>query len=295
MPICRDPMMRYFASFGFNVAGPPRPLMPLHVLLKRRGGLQDIGPAGDLWESDISPPEVVSRPSAEFSGLVSARMRRSMGLAVLESVLSGWRREVRMEALREILSNAWRMAFLLPEVEVVNASPLSVDRFISRADLRMNTSLMAGPLSDHGHLDAYVVTDSARADRFAMVGIGRAGETVPIDAPALSAALGPDFRVARSTTRDDIMVVGPEPLTFAFRMFAVSVIDGEWRLTTAKDAVVEGFAVETREERLRRSPPDIYFEAAPLRPPPDEGQQPVAEPNPGVVLDPDKKQFVEPA
>ena len=259
MALCRDPALTFLNDQGYNVVRLPRAgIDPLDVLGRDGGRLERLGSLPQVWStSEQVPGPPAIGPAASISGQSTGNLKLSLGLKLLGDILGA------LGASTPHLDFAYRSARSIQlsfvDVETAAVDPFAIGRFLSSGDLASGNPFVARFFEDED-AEVFVIFEVLRTGSLAVAAQGSNGAEVAVDLPAIQGAVGAKVSVAQSSGREALLTfTGEEPLSFGFKAFELSYVDGDWRVQGADPSPDMAFGDPTaaasavRPARLSRS------------------------------------------
>jgi hypothetical protein len=227
MALCKDPAVTYLQTLNYNVLRHPRAdLTPLDVLGRTLKAVERLGPLEKIWKTSKPKPELKIVESADVKAQSTGSLRGSLGVKVLDGLLSGF--GVGSIGGKFSLSGAKGMRFHFEKPEVFAADPLSIGDYLSEGDLD-SANVVVGRYFYDDAADVYLVTEVLRTNKLTIEFDAENEAKANADVSALEGLLKPELEVARDKKRSTAITVATDKaLCFGFKAYAVSYDEGKW-------------------------------------------------------------------
>lgn len=241
MPICKDPSITFLNRFGYNVVKLPRVGIEPMDLIGKDKSTEWLGPINLVWKSDTPEPKPREpQAAADVQGQQSEQLELSVGLKVLENALRAFGASV--PSLSFAYNRAKKVQFTFTDVTSTAVPPLAAGNYLSGGDLNTNN-----PLVSHYFLEdeaqAYLIFDVLKTNALTVTATDSKGTEIKVDVPQIQAVVGAEVGVKTTGgSESTIKYTGKIPVTFGFRAFAISFVNGKWALEGAQASGALAFA-----------------------------------------------------
>lgn len=226
MGICRDESTQYLRDVGYNVVRLPRDFLPpLSLIGRQRNTFEYVGPISDLITNPAGPlPQITpDRPASNINGQRSSSMKLSIGLSILNGLISGLGGG-KIGATASF-TNARKITFEFTGVLADTVEPTRVGNFLRDGDVDAGNPLLEQYVLGNGKL--YVVTERLRAKELTTSFEASDGVAASLDVPVISNQVGGSLSVEAASGRTNaVKFSGPGYVTFGFKCFEVGVVNG---------------------------------------------------------------------
>ena len=247
MGICKDPVLTYLNSSGYNVVRLPRAgIEPLDVLGRDGNSLEKLGSITEVWTSSNQAPQPgPPMPVAGLNGKTTADLDIGVGLKLLAGTLTGLGAAVGLPALDLAYKNAKSVQFTIRNAASVSISEFAIGKFLSTGRLDL-TNPFAAHYFGNEETQEYILMDVLKADSISVTAKDDSGTEIKLDIPALQNVVGANVNVKVGTTSQrEIVYEGRTPITFGFKAFEALFEDGSGKVrgAAATAAMAYGAAV----------------------------------------------------
>ena len=150
--------------------------------------------------------------------------------------------------------SAKSVQFKFTDVRVSSIDPFLINNYLADGRLR-DGPFVSRFLSDSG-TKAFVITEVLQAKSLSAIAKADSKAEVSVDVPAIQLVLGANVAVSQNDSNSaEVVYLGPDYLTFGFKVFAIKVENGLWR--------IHGVAAE---QSIAFEPPKAGEDEAGLRP-----------------------------
>ena len=260
---CVDPALMLLAKYGYNVVRLPRTgIEPLDVFGRDRNGIELLGRLPTIWENaGPVPPIQGGNVAAEIKTVTTAALKASIGLRVLEDVLTGLGASI--PKVDFAYSGKKSLTFSFGNIQIAKVDPFEVGKYLKAGDLQSGNPWVGRYFFDDD-TDAFVITEVLKSDAVTVSADSSSGTSVGMDVKALEEVVGADVKVeAGGTNKSEITYKGQRHLTFGFKAFRIAYDDGVWKVSgvgpqqgdvylEATDEAVQPPLLAKREGRVGR-------------------------------------------
>jgi hypothetical protein len=245
MGICKDPRLTYLNGEGYSVVRLPRKgILPLGVIGRDHGTKNWLGTLDQIWHSELPVPSVGAPQTVSgINGQRSSDIKLSLGLEILGNALSGM-----FGSLAPSLDLAYKEAksvqFTFRDVVSLSIDPFVIGNYLAKGDLAGSNVFVKKFFGGQKDVDALVITEVLQSRSLGVIGKKSDATSVAVNVPQIQAALGAkvEVKVANADTME-VTYVGPELLTFGFKVFGIGMLNGEWQIHGVEADEGTAFAV----------------------------------------------------
>lgn len=243
MGICRDKTLNLLNDKGYNVVRLPRAgIDPLDLLGRDGRSMEWLGRLDSLWTSSRPVPQLrPPQPAADIEGKTTSALELSAGLALLKGMLSAFNVGGSLDAAYR---HAATIEFGFSNVRVIGVAPLDVGNFLASGSADTANAVVEHYFMDD-HTDGFVITEVLKSDRLNVTARNADGGALTVDADQIKGLLDAKVGVTASSTKDaTITYEGDTPLTFGFKLFAIALDEGRWRVSGVKPGADTAFGID---------------------------------------------------
>lgn len=234
---CKDQITSLLGRLGYNVVRHPSSnIKPMDVLGRSKRNTSILGTLADLIDGPPEPLPNIDPPAvaADIVGQQSSAMKARLGAALLASYVGSIGGRIGVDLS---YTNARKVRFEFREVQKLIVSPAKVSRYVDHADLVYDSPLFSTYLLGSGRL--YILTEVLQARSFTVRYEYSDGVSARVDVPVVQQLLGADAKIKVDRQGDGALsFLGSEWVTFGFRCFELSIIDGHPTLSAPADGGV---------------------------------------------------------
>ena len=229
MGLCSDPGLNYLKGIGYNVVRLPKEgIEPLDVIGWSKDSAQVLGKLPDLIVGDAgSLPQSRTVVAANVNGQKSASLKIGVGIKILDGMISALGGGTLGASVN--YTNAKKVTFLFENVTSTLVDAIPVGRFLRDGDIDQNDPVSHPYLTGSGRL--LVIVDALKSNKISVKLESSDGIGAAIDVPVIANAVGGNVGVDTARKAEGVLTFsGDKMLTFGFKCFQVSIVDGELRL-----------------------------------------------------------------
>jgi hypothetical protein len=233
LPNCKDPALTALKTIGYNVVQLPRiDLRPGQLLMASGKRLQRLGELGSVFTRDPGdpPPPTMSvdRPGPAIAITKSAAMDAGVGLNILGGLISALGGSTL--GLNLAYAKAKRIEMEYSGTLENNVEVALLDQFLAGASVNQFSKAAKQMLEKDM---VYVVTSTLKAATLNVTATDSKKNSIGIDVPVLSNAIGGNLKVASSGEGSTKLTFkGGTPLVFGFQ--AIQLVFDNGVYTTFK-------------------------------------------------------------
>jgi hypothetical protein len=233
--ICKDPVLTYLNSSGYNVVRLPRAgIEPLDVLGRDGKSLEKLGSIAEVWTSSNPAPQPgAPMPVAGLNGKTTADLDIGVGLKLLAGALSGLGAAVGLPTLGLAYKDAKSVQFTIQNAASVSISEFAIGKFLSAGRLDLTNPFVVGYFGNE-ETQEYILMDVLKANSISVTAKDDSGTEIKLDIPALQNVVGANVNVKVGTSSQrEIVYEGSTQITFGFKAFEALFEDGTWKVRGA--------------------------------------------------------------
>lgn len=261
---CVDPSLTLLAKYGYNVVRLPRSgIEPLDVFGRDRNGIELLGQLPSIWVTSATAPVVKGgNVAAEIKTVSTSSLKASIGLRVLEDMLSGFGATI--PKVDSAYTGKRSLTFSVSNIEIVKVEPFELGKYLVEGDLQGSNPWVGRYFLDDD-AEAFIITEVLKSDAVTVSADSSSGTTMGLDIKALEKLVGADVKVeAGKTNQSEVTYKGPKRLTFGFKAFRITCESGVWKvggvdptkgdvyLDASSDAAAQPLMLAKREGRVGR-------------------------------------------
>lgn len=243
MGLCRDKSLTLLNDMGYNVVRQPRAgIEPLDVLGRDGRSMEWLGRLDSLWRSPIPVPRTrPPQPAADIEGKKTSNLELSAGLALLKGMLSAFNVGAGLDAAYR---DAAALEFAFSNVRSIGVAPLEIGAYLAQGSTDPGNPVIERYFMDDD-TDGFVITEVLKSDRLNVTARNDKGRELTIDADQIKGAVGAKIGVSAGGTGEaTISYQGDVALTFGFKLFAIALAEGRWRVTGVKPGADTAFSLQ---------------------------------------------------
>jgi hypothetical protein len=257
MAWCNDPAVTYLRNLNYNVLRHPRAdLAPLDVLGRTNSAAERLGALDAVWKTPVAKPKPKPITSANVKGQSTASIKGSLGIKVLDGLLSGF--GVGGVGGKFSLSGSKGMRFHFEKPIVLGIDVFVIGKYLGEGDLDQTNPAVDRYFYNES-AEVFIVTEVLRTNKLTIEFEAGGAGSAAADVSALQGLLQPQLEVARDKKRDSAITIATrEPLSFGFKAQAVQYVDGKWTLegfVEAGTVFLGGRKKTARKKTARLLPP----------------------------------------
>lgn len=218
---CQDKSLTLLAKYGYNVVRLPRTgIAPLDVLGRDGAKIERLGRLPVIWNSQGQVPTIsMGDIAAEIKTVTTATLKTSLGLRILEDILSGLGAAV--PRLEFAYGKKRSLQFAFDNIRIDKVEPFDVGQYLKQGDLQTGDPWVGRYFFDDG-TDAYIITEILTSDSVSVLASSEDSSDVGVDVPRIQAVIGADLKVEVGASRkSEVTYKGQRHLTFGFKAFQI--------------------------------------------------------------------------
>ncbi len=225
---CKDPSLTLLAKYGYNVVRLPRTgIEPLDVIGSDRAGVEALGRLPTIWDTPAKVPAVEDgNVAGEIKTVTTAELKLSVGLRVLEDILSGLGASV--PRVDFAYTGQRSLKFTFGNIRIAKVEPFAVGEYLKAGDLHTANPWVGRYFLDDD-ADALVLTEVLKSDAVSVTADSSGGTTAGVDVKAIQNVVGGEVKVGVSgSNQSEVTYTGPRHLTFGFKAYRLVYDSGRW-------------------------------------------------------------------
>ena len=225
MGICKDKSTVYLRGLGYNVVRHPSAILNPLDLIGVQAESAYLGPLNLLVAQAPGPLPEIQRDlmATDINGQFSSKLDFGIGVNIVGSLISALGGE--NLGASSSYTDAQVLEFAYSGVLNDYVVPLEVGNYLKDGSVDSGNKVLAEYVLGNG--DLYLVTKTAKANKFTVSYERKNGTGANVQVPAIQGMVGGNVKVDSDSTRKHVITYqGPSYVTFAFQCLQVGVADG---------------------------------------------------------------------